>query len=292
MCDNEEHAEQNAEVYEDERVVLANLIANLKLDHDENKKIFKQLKKANASLTHELNECKSALEESNNIRDRCRITLHDQEIELEKYKKYKIINLKKKRWQQPITHEITVLVNNVLIPLAIKTKANANAFERALKQEMFEDLEVIHRTIVSRPQLRSTSLKEKVTQNNSQVMIKQKEVEDHHRIYSFSSKTKFVTASNDSLKSKTSNVNAVCVTCGIYMFNSNHDACVSKFINDAKARTKKPKVVLISTRKPKRKENQYVATPYKKTVASESTNQKSKSYFRMLYENTSKIWTW
>ncbi|GJS51889.1 hypothetical protein Tco_0625251 [Tanacetum coccineum] len=67
MCDNEEHASQNVKEYEDERVVLANLIANLKLDHDENKKILKKLKKAKASLTRELNECKSAVEESNDI---------------------------------------------------------------------------------------------------------------------------------------------------------------------------------------------------------------------------------
>ncbi|GJS41627.1 hypothetical protein Tco_0566670 [Tanacetum coccineum] len=45
------------------------------------------------------------------------------------------------RWQQPITHEITLLMRNLLMPLVIKTKANANEFERALKQEMFEDLE-------------------------------------------------------------------------------------------------------------------------------------------------------
>ncbi|GJY62256.1 hypothetical protein Tco_0462913 [Tanacetum coccineum] len=45
------NTDQNAE---DERAVLANLIANLKLDVDENKKIQKQLKKANASLAHEL----------------------------------------------------------------------------------------------------------------------------------------------------------------------------------------------------------------------------------------------
>ncbi|GJU77786.1 hypothetical protein Tco_1274856, partial [Tanacetum coccineum] len=56
-------ADQNVKEYEEKRVVLANLIANLKIDHDENKRILKQLKKANASLTHELNECKSALEE-------------------------------------------------------------------------------------------------------------------------------------------------------------------------------------------------------------------------------------
>nr|GEZ39283.1 hypothetical protein [Tanacetum cinerariifolium] len=49
---------------DDERVALANLIANLKLDVDENKKIQKQLKKANASLAHELKECKSILAET------------------------------------------------------------------------------------------------------------------------------------------------------------------------------------------------------------------------------------
>ncbi|GKC32644.1 hypothetical protein Tco_1039938 [Tanacetum coccineum] len=46
ICDNDDQADQNAEDCEDECVVLANLIANLKLDTDENKKIQKQLKKA------------------------------------------------------------------------------------------------------------------------------------------------------------------------------------------------------------------------------------------------------
>nr|GEV62554.1 integrase, catalytic region, zinc finger, CCHC-type, peptidase aspartic, catalytic [Tanacetum cinerariifolium] len=86
-------------------------------------------------------------------------------------------------------------------------------------------------------------------------------------------------------QSRTSNVNAVCATCGKCVFNSNHDACFSKFINDVNAKTKKPKVVPISTRKPKFHANQSVVTPAKKTVASDSTIQKSKSYFRMLYEN-------
>ncbi|GJT54884.1 hypothetical protein Tco_0989938 [Tanacetum coccineum] len=57
-----EKADQNAKECDDERVVLANLIANLKLDTDKNKKIQKQLKKANTSLAHELQKCKSALE--------------------------------------------------------------------------------------------------------------------------------------------------------------------------------------------------------------------------------------
>ncbi|GJZ20272.1 integrase, catalytic region, zinc finger, CCHC-type containing protein [Tanacetum coccineum] len=45
MCDNDNQTDQNVEECDDERVVLANLIANLKLDTDENKKIQKQLKK-------------------------------------------------------------------------------------------------------------------------------------------------------------------------------------------------------------------------------------------------------
>ncbi|GJR91935.1 ribonuclease H-like domain-containing protein, partial [Tanacetum coccineum] len=109
------------------------------------------------------------------------------------------------------------------------------------------------------------------------------------RISSISNKTKSVTACNDSLKSRTSNVNAVCATCGKCVFNLNHDACVSKFLNDVNARTKKPKVVPVSTRKTKSQANKYVATPFKKAVASESTIQKSKSYYKMLYEKTSKI---
>ncbi|GKF30741.1 hypothetical protein Tco_0100539 [Tanacetum coccineum] len=39
MCDNDIQTDQNAIECDDERVVLANLIANLKLDVDENKKI-------------------------------------------------------------------------------------------------------------------------------------------------------------------------------------------------------------------------------------------------------------
>nr|GEV24156.1 hypothetical protein [Tanacetum cinerariifolium] len=77
--------------------------------------------------------------------------------------------------------------------------------------------------------------------NNSQVKFKKTEVEDHHSI---SNKTTFVTACNDSLKSRTSNVNVVCATCG-----------------------KLP----ISIRQPKSQANKYVGTHPKKTVASDST---------------------
>ncbi|GKA24331.1 hypothetical protein Tco_0710364 [Tanacetum coccineum] len=56
---------------------------------------FEDDQKENATLTHELNECKYTLEESNDIRDRCKRALHQQEIELEKYKVYKNCQLEK-----------------------------------------------------------------------------------------------------------------------------------------------------------------------------------------------------
>ncbi|GJR47420.1 retrovirus-related pol polyprotein from transposon TNT 1-94 [Tanacetum coccineum] len=149
---------------------------------------------------------------------------------------------------------------------------------------------VAHKTNVSRPQPRSNQMKDKVVPNTSHVKFKKTEVEEHPRISSISNQTKSVTACNDSLNSRTSNVNAVCATCGKCVFNSNHDACVSKFLKDVNARTKKPNVVPISTRKPKSQANKSVATPHKKTVASESTITNSKSYYRMLYKKTNKAW--
>ncbi|GKD20166.1 hypothetical protein Tco_1221869, partial [Tanacetum coccineum] len=93
MCNNDNQAGQNAKACDDERVALANLITNLKLNIDENKKIQNQLKKANASLIQELKECKTTLKEtnrtlgeSNSTRDSCLISLPNKQIELEMYK--------------------------------------------------------------------------------------------------------------------------------------------------------------------------------------------------------------
>ncbi|GJZ05165.1 hypothetical protein Tco_0538440 [Tanacetum coccineum] len=57
-------------------------------------------------------------------------------------------------------------------------------------------------------------------------------------------------------------------------------------------KTKEPIVVPISTREPKRKENQSVVTPHKKTVTLEPTIKKPKSTFRKLYEHVSKTCSW
>nr|GEZ38036.1 hypothetical protein [Tanacetum cinerariifolium] len=141
-------------------------------------------------------------------------------------------------------------------------------------------------TNVSRRHHTSNQMKDKVVPNNSQVKLKKTQVEDHPRIPSISNNIKSVTACNDSLNSKTSNVNDVCATCGKCLVDSDHFAYVTKILNDVNARTKKPNVVPISTRKPKSHANKSVATPHKKKVASKSTTQKPKSYYRMLYEKT------
>nr|GEV93131.1 uncharacterized mitochondrial protein AtMg00810-like [Tanacetum cinerariifolium] len=151
---------------------------------------------------------------------------------------------------------------------------------------------VNHKSNVSRPQLKSNQSRDKVLPNNSQVKAKTTQVEVHPRIPSISNKMKSVTVCKDSLNSRTLNANAVCATCNKCLIDSNHFACVIKMLNDVHARTKKPTVVPISTRKPKSQANKSAATPNKKKVASNSTNQKPHSYFRVLYENTSKEWKW
>nr|GEY01923.1 hypothetical protein [Tanacetum cinerariifolium] len=61
--EQEAHYMYMAKIQEDERVLLAYLIANLKLDVDENKKIQKQFKKANMSPNQELEKNKRALKD-------------------------------------------------------------------------------------------------------------------------------------------------------------------------------------------------------------------------------------
>nr|GEW06124.1 putative reverse transcriptase, RNA-dependent DNA polymerase [Tanacetum cinerariifolium] len=91
MCDNDIQTDQNAIECDDKHVSLDNLIANLKLDVDKNKKIQKQLKKANTTLAHELTKYKSILaktsrtpRESNSIRDSFLIALQNKQIEFER----------------------------------------------------------------------------------------------------------------------------------------------------------------------------------------------------------------
>nr|GFC02980.1 hypothetical protein [Tanacetum cinerariifolium] len=59
MCEDAIQNDQNDVKSNDERFALPNLISNLNLDVDENKKIQKQLQKANTTLAQELKECKT-----------------------------------------------------------------------------------------------------------------------------------------------------------------------------------------------------------------------------------------
>ncbi|GJT87447.1 retrovirus-related pol polyprotein from transposon TNT 1-94 [Tanacetum coccineum] len=149
---------------------------------------------------------------------------------------------------------------------------------------------VIPTTSVSRPHLKSNKLEDRVMHNNS--LGKKKQVEDNCRNFKYSNNKTSITACNDSLNAKTSNVNFVCVTCGKCMLNDNHDMCVLHYINGVNTRTKLPIAVPISTKEPKRTVNQSVATPPKKTVASESTNQKPRSTTRKQYEHVRKTCKW
>nr|GEV02171.1 hypothetical protein [Tanacetum cinerariifolium] len=148
---------------------------------------------------------------------------------------------------------------------------------------------VIPTTSVSRPQLKSNPMGDRVMRNNSQG--KKQDVEDHRRNVKFYKNKTSVTAFNDSLKAKTLNVNFVCANCGKCVLNEKHDMCVLKSVNGVHSRTKMPIVMPVSTRQPKFSVQQYVGKPLKKTVASES-NQKPRNITRKLYERVSKACSW
>ncbi|GKA81817.1 retrovirus-related pol polyprotein from transposon TNT 1-94 [Tanacetum coccineum] len=117
---------------------------------------------------------------------------------------------------------------------------------------------------------------------------KKQQVEDHHKNFKFPNNKTSVTACNDSLNTKTLTVNFIYVTCGKCVLNDNPDMCVLYYIDGVNSRTKMPMAVPISTREPKQTVNQSTATPLKRTVAVESTNQKCRNTIRKQYEQISK----
>nr|GEY22545.1 retrovirus-related Pol polyprotein from transposon TNT 1-94 [Tanacetum cinerariifolium] len=258
MFEDDIQNDQNDVESDDERIALANLIANLKLDVDENKKIQKKLKKANTTLAQELKECKTILAEisktlgeSSSVRDR---QLAQKYIEIKeglKLKAYEISVVKEKHDElikQSIltkSHYEGLVKQRTKMPLALKTQNDSFIFVHELKQEMHAGLKYVESLDKEIDELKS----DKAEFSNMYDMI-------------------------------------------IQEFDSDHFACVTKMLNDVNARTKKPNVVPISTRIPKGHANKSVATPHKKKVASKSTTQKPKSYYRMRYEKNSKAWKW
>nr|GEZ64988.1 hypothetical protein [Tanacetum cinerariifolium] len=141
----------------------------------------------------------------------------------------------------------------------INTKPNHELIHCCLENPPYE-LGVIPSTSVSRPQLKSNPMGDRVLRNNSRG--KKQEVEDHCRNVKLPKNKTFVTACNDSLNAKTLNVKSVSM-CDKYMLHDKHDMCV-----------------LTS-----------VAKPIKRTVASE-LNKKPRNFTRKIYEHFNKTCSW
>nr|GEV78403.1 copia protein [Tanacetum cinerariifolium] len=294
MCEDDIQNDQNDVESDDERVALANLIANLN---------------SMGSIS---------------VRDSCLVALQTKQIEFEKYKAFndrtvdydKLEHLKAKLQDKNIAiSELKKLtekgkgkyVDTKFDRPSVVRQPNAQRipkpsvlgkpapFSNSLDRIYFPKTKSVLKTNVSEglskpvtaqtlpqtarqavsntnvlkpeiPQLKSNQSRDKVLPNNSQVKAKKTQVEVHPRIPSVSNKMKSITACKDSLNSKTLNANAVCATCNKCLVDSNHFACVTKILNDVHAITNKPTVVPISTRKPKSQANKLVATPHNKKI--------------------------
>ncbi|GJU23589.1 retrovirus-related pol polyprotein from transposon TNT 1-94 [Tanacetum coccineum] len=160
ICTNDNQVDQNAAECVDERAALANLIANLTLDMEENKTVQKQLKKANASLTQELKECKTNLDESSRAlgeatssRDSSLIALQTKQTELEKYTALNDLTSDYKILQTKLNDTLGLLaiknidisvVNQKHDELVKKSLLNRSQFEGQLKEKtkVISDLKV------------------------------------------------------------------------------------------------------------------------------------------------------
>nr|GEX62309.1 hypothetical protein [Tanacetum cinerariifolium] len=206
-------------------------------------------------------------------------------------------SLEKNDFSKPVTTQIlpldkqSLLENiNVLVPGMYKLHIDAtqtsssqlpNDSRKTNKRVSFST-EVIPTNSVSRPQLKSNPLEDRVMHNNSQG--KKQEVEDNRRDVMFSMNKTSITACNDSLNAKTANVNFVCVTCGISVLNGTHDKCVP---NDENSRTSMPMAMPVSSSA----SNHSAEKPIRRTANSES-NQKPRNTFKKLYERVRKTCKW
>ncbi|GJX80540.1 retrovirus-related pol polyprotein from transposon TNT 1-94 [Tanacetum coccineum] len=131
FANERQNSKNNTAECADERAALANLIANLTLDTEENKTILKQLKKANASLTQELEECKTnldetsrALGEATSCRDSCLIALQNKQNELEKYIAFNDRTIDYEILQTKLNDTLGLLaLKDIEIKEGLKTKA-------------------------------------------------------------------------------------------------------------------------------------------------------------------------
>nr|GFA24040.1 hypothetical protein [Tanacetum cinerariifolium] len=140
---NSEPVEQNEEndvESDDERVALA----NLKLDVDENKKIQKQLKKANTTLAQELKECKAiltktskSLGESISVQDSFLVALQTKQAEFEKYKAFNDRTIDYNKLERRLNETLNQLAQkDIERKEGLKTKA----YELSVVKEKHDEL--------------------------------------------------------------------------------------------------------------------------------------------------------
>ncbi|GJT62956.1 integrase, catalytic region, zinc finger, CCHC-type containing protein [Tanacetum coccineum] len=140
MRDNNIQDDQNDVECDDERVELA----NLKLDVDENKKIQKQLKKANATLTQELTECKSILAEtsrtlgeSNSIRDSCLVALQNKQTKFKSYKAFNDRTVDYDKLERKLNETLGLLAQK---EINIKEGLKVKAYEISVVKKKHDEL--------------------------------------------------------------------------------------------------------------------------------------------------------
>nr|GEZ68321.1 hypothetical protein [Tanacetum cinerariifolium] len=259
-----EQNEQNDVENDDERVALANLIANLKLDVDENKKIHYQLKKANTTLAQELKECKAILAETSkslgesiNVRDSFERKLNEALGQL--------------------AHKDTVIREG------LKTKA----YELLVVKEKHDEL--------MKQSLLTKSHYEGLVKQKMKIItyLKVREERDIEKMFSMEKQLKFL---NEIVYKRSQSIQTIHMMAPkVSTYNGRPTFANPKYLKQAQSEiscTKKHTVGPISTRKPKSQANKSTATTHTKKVSSKSTKQKLQCYFRVLYENTNKAWKW
>ncbi|GJR33174.1 retrovirus-related pol polyprotein from transposon TNT 1-94 [Tanacetum coccineum] len=290
-----EQDDQNDVECDDERVAFANLIANLKLDVDENKKIQKQLKKANATLTQELTECTSILAETsrtlgeyNSIRDSYLVALQNKQTEFERFKAF---NDRTVDYDKLERSELKKLIEKC------KGKSVDTKFDKPSVVRQPNAQRIPKPSVLGKLAPFSDSLERKYFAKKKSV-LKTNESEGLSKLVTpqnLPQTAMQVVRNTNVIKPVMYRIASSITQTRAPQLNQtsrNNNPRVSNlqgFLKDVNARTKKPKVVPISTRKPKSQANKSVATPHKKTVALESTIINSKSYYRMLYIRSKKI---
>ncbi|GJU64486.1 hypothetical protein Tco_1246321 [Tanacetum coccineum] len=173
-----------------ERDALANLIANLTLDTEENKTILKQLKKANASVTQELEKCKTNLDETNSAlkeaiscRDSCLIALQNKQNEFEKYKAFNDRTIDYEILQTKLNETLGLLaLKDIEIKEGLKTKA----YEISVLDQKHDDL--VKKSLLTKSQL------EGYLKENTKVIsdLKVKEDKDIDKMIEMDKQLKFL----------------------------------------------------------------------------------------------------